>query len=85
MARVLTISRLRLLLCVCVYMCVLEVVKHGMKRGEGTCTKYMVITVEEVMESGHFYGSPDLPPEPFKIVNMLFELPFKVNIEVHLL
>lgn len=37
----------------------------------------MVITVEEVMESGHFYGSPDLPPEPFQCACFLtsFEVP----------
>lgn len=61
MAGVLTISQLRLavlLLCVCV--CVSEVVKQGPRaeEREGTCYKCMVISVEEVMELGHFYRPP---------------------------
>ena len=57
----LTISQLWLtvlLLCACVCVCVSEVVKHGLRdeEREGTCSKCMVISVEEVMESGHFYG-----------------------------
>lgn len=42
-------------LCVCV--CVFEVVKHEFRdeEREGTCSKCMVISVEEVMESGHFF------------------------------
>lgn len=43
----------------------------GTRRGEGTCTKCMVISVEEVMESGHFYGPQDLPPESLQLLNML--------------
>lgn len=61
-AGVLTISRLRLSLCgVCVWAS-----EACDEEREGTCTKCMVITVQEVMESGHFYGSSDLPPEPFQ-------------------
>lgn len=37
----------------------------------------MVISVEEVMESVHFYGVQDLPPESLQPVNMLiFLFPF---------
>lgn len=55
-----------------------EVVKHGLRdeEREGTCSKCMVISVEEVMESGHFYGWQDLPPEPLQAVNMLILFPF---------
>ena len=38
----------------------------------------MVISVEEVMESGHFYGPQDLPPELLQLVNMLILLPFSL-------
>lgn len=63
-AGVLTISQLCLtvlLLCACVRpcvcLCVSEVVKHALREGGGgTCSKCMLISVEEVMESGHFYG-----------------------------
>lgn len=53
----LTISQL----CLSVYsgVCgVSEVVKHRLEEEEreGTCSECMVISVEEVMESGHFYG-----------------------------
>lgn len=66
----LTISQLRLAVYYCV--CVSEVVKHGLgdEEREGTCSKCMVISVEEVMESGHFYGPQDLPPEPLQLLNM---------------
>lgn len=30
----------------------------------------MVISVKEVMESGHFYGQRDLPPEPLQVLSM---------------
>lgn len=51
----LTISQLRLTVYYCV--CVSEVVKHGLgdEEREGTCSKCMVISAEEVMESGHFF------------------------------
>lgn len=54
----LTISRLHLTVCHCVRVCVSEEVKHGLRDEEkkGTRSKCMVISVEEVMESGHFYG-----------------------------
>lgn len=57
-AGVLTISRLHLAVCHCVRVCVSEEVKHGLRDEEkkGTRSKCMVISVEEVMESGHFYG-----------------------------
>lgn len=62
-------------------MCVSEVVKHGLKdeEKEGTCSKCMVISVEEVMESGHFYGLRDLPPEPLQLLNMLTLFPFSLT------
>lgn len=62
----------------CVRVCVSEVVKHGHRdeEREGTCSKCMVISVEEVMESGHFYGLQDLPPEPLQLQNMLILSPF---------
>lgn len=61
-------------------LCVLEVVKHGLRdeEREGTCSKCMVISVEEVMESGHFYGLQDLPPQPLQLLNMLILFPFSL-------
>lgn len=59
-------------------MCVSEVVKHGLRdeEREGTCSKCMVISVEEVVESGHFYGWQDLPPVSLQPANMLILYPF---------
>lgn len=78
MAGVLTISQLRLTLCY--YVCVSEVVEHGLRDEErvGTCSKCMIISVEEVMESGHFYGPQYLPPEPLQLLNMLILFPFSL-------
>ena len=55
-----TVAHCVVIVCVPVRVCVCvsEVVKHGLRdeEREGTCSKCMVISVEEVMESGHFYG-----------------------------
>lgn len=79
----LTISQLCLTVCycVCVPVCMSEVVKHGLRdeEKEGTCSKCMVISVEEVMESGHFYGLQDLPPESLEPLNVLILFPFSLT------
>lgn len=52
----LTISQLHLTVYYCVCVCVSELVKHGLRdeEREGTCSESMVISVEEVVESGQF-------------------------------
>lgn len=49
----------------------------GMKRGEGTCSKCMVISVEEVMESGHFYGTARPPTSAFTTTEHAYFIPIQ--------